>query len=93
MVLTELLKDVDVIEDQNLIKSFPTVVRMWAKTAEKAAQRVVGLLRLPRMGNRIIGKPVFSLDLLGGLLREGTRKMLHRPEPKMDIKIRTIPRF
>jgi len=93
MVLTELLTDVDVIEgSENRLKSFPTVVRMWAKPADIPAQKAVWIASSATDGKTGLLVSLFSpWAALQGALKEGLRVLLRKPAPDMELRIRTIP--
>ncbi len=95
MVLTELLTDVDVIAgSEPLLKSFPTVVRMWAKPPEIPAQKAVWIASSATDGRTGLLISLFSpLTALQGALKEGFRALIRRPANGPEIKLRTIEPF
>jgi NAD(P)-dependent dehydrogenase (short-subunit alcohol dehydrogenase family) len=92
MVLTDLLTDVDVVEGyDHLLKSFPTVVRMWAKSPEVPAQKAVWIASAATDGKT--GKEYNVLTpgvLLGGAVKEGFRKLFGPKLEDPGITIRII---
>lgn len=95
MVLTELLTNVDVIEgSEPRLKSFPTIVRMWAKPAEIPAKKMVWIASSATDGKTGLLVNIFSPWLmLRGALKEGIRRITRKPAPEMNIQMRTIPSY
>jgi len=92
LVLTDLLTQVEVIEgSEERLKSFPTVVRMWAKPPEIPAQKVVWIASPATDGRTGLLISMFSpWTMLQGALKEGIRSLRKRPAPDMEIHIQKI---
>ena len=92
MVLTDLLTDVEVIEgSEDRLKSFPTIVRMWAKPPEIPAQKAVWIASSATDGKTGLLVSLFSpWTMLQGALKEGVRALLKQPASGPEIKIRKI---
>jgi len=92
MVLTDLLTDVEVIRgSEDLLNRFPTVVRMWAKPPEEAAQKVVWIASGATDGKTGLLVNIFSpWAMLSGAVREGLRSLLKRPAKDVNIRIHSI---
>jgi glucose 1-dehydrogenase len=95
MILTELLTNVQVIEgSEQRLKSFPTVVRMWAKPPEILAQKMVWIASSATDGKTGLLVSLFSPGLiLGGVLKEALRALLRKPAADMNIRIKAIPPY
>jgi NAD(P)-dependent dehydrogenase (short-subunit alcohol dehydrogenase family) len=95
MILTELLTNVQVIEgSEQRLKSFPSVVRMWAKPPEVLAQKMVWVASSATDGKTGLLVNLFSPGvMLGGLLKEGVRAVLRKPAADMNVRIKAIPPF
>jgi len=92
LVLTDLLTQVDVISgSEGKLKSFPTVVRMWAKPPEVPAQKAVWIASSATDGKTGLLISLFSpWVMLGGALRELLRVLLRRPAAGPDIEMKVI---
>ena len=92
MVLTDLLTDVDVIEgSEDRLKNFSTVIRMWAKPPEFAAQKAVWIASEATDGKTGLLISLFSpWMMLSGALKEGIRSILKQPAPDTEIKIKKV---
>jgi NAD(P)-dependent dehydrogenase (short-subunit alcohol dehydrogenase family) len=92
MVLTDLLIHNDVISgSEDRLKSFPTIVRMWAKPAEIPAQKAVWLASTETDGKSGLEANVFSTWLmLGGALKEAWRKTTGNTPEKDDIQMKVV---
>jgi NAD(P)-dependent dehydrogenase (short-subunit alcohol dehydrogenase family) len=93
MVLTDLLTDVEVFEDdQAKLDKFPMVVRVLAKPPEVPARAVVKLASAESDGKTGLEVNVFSPLASGlGFMREGIRSFLKQPEPPSNVKIKVVP--
>jgi NAD(P)-dependent dehydrogenase (short-subunit alcohol dehydrogenase family) len=93
MVLTELLTDVEVIQgSEGRLKSFPTIVRMWAKPPEVPARKAAWLASAATDGKTGLLVSIFSpWVMLGGAIQEGLRRLLRRPTADSTVKLRSIP--
>jgi NAD(P)-dependent dehydrogenase (short-subunit alcohol dehydrogenase family) len=92
MMLTELLTDVEVVAgSEERLKVFPTIIRMWARPPEIAAQKVVWIASSETDGQT--GK-LYNLHstahTLTGTLREGWRRLTKQAKP-LELTIHTIP--
>lgn len=93
MMRTDFLTDLQAVSGyEGRLKVMPTVIRMWASEPEGPARRVVWLA-----SNATDGKTGLMLDymgpaqMLGGMLREGLRRLLRRPATPVDVKVAMIP--
>ncbi len=92
MVLTDLLTDVEVIDgSEDKLKNFPTVVRLLAKPPEFPARKAVWIASSATDGKTgLLVNGFSSRVILGGALREGLRRLLRRPAPPLDIRLKRI---
>jgi glucose 1-dehydrogenase len=92
MVLTDLLTDVEVIAgSEERLKSFPKVLRMWAKPVEVPVRKAVWIASTATDGKTGLVISLLSpWALLQGALKEGLRSMLHQAGPEADIHLKTI---
>ncbi len=95
MMTTDLLTDVRVIAGhEEALKPFPTILRMWARPPEVAAEKAVWLASSATDGRSGLKATVLTPGLLlGGALREGLRRLLGQPAPPLEIKITPVPAF
>ncbi len=93
MMRTELLMDVDVIAGyENRLKPMETIVRMWAKTPEVPAQKVVRLASSASDGKTgLVLQETNTLSLLIGAAREGLHRLFKRPLENYPVKVHTVP--
>lgn len=93
LVLTELLTDVEVIEgSEERLKSFPTIVRMWAKPPEIPAKKIVWIASNATDGKTGLLVNLFSpWQALLGAVKEGIRVLIKQPAAGPEIKLRKIP--
>lgn len=92
MVLTDLLTNVDVIEgSEDRLKSYPTVVRMWAKPPEVPAQKAVWIASSATDGKTGLLISLFSpWTAAWGAIKEGIRFLRKQPSSISEIHIKTI---
>ena len=92
MVLTDLLTNVDVIEgSEGRLKSYPTVVRMWAKPPEVPAQKAVWIASSATDGKTGLLISLFSpWTAAWGAIKEGIRFLRKQPSSISEIHIKTI---
>jgi NADP-dependent 3-hydroxy acid dehydrogenase YdfG len=95
MILTDLLTNVQVIEgSEQRLKSFPSIVRMWAKPPEILAKKMVWLASSATDGKTGLLVNLFSPGvMLEGILKEGLRALLRKPATDMNVRIKTIPPY
>jgi NAD(P)-dependent dehydrogenase (short-subunit alcohol dehydrogenase family) len=92
LVLTDLLTDVEVVAgSEHRLKNFATVLRMWAKTPEVAAQKAVWIASPATDGKTgLVVSASSPGSMLRGTLKEGWRAMRGKPAGGPEIKIRSI---
>jgi NAD(P)-dependent dehydrogenase (short-subunit alcohol dehydrogenase family) len=92
LVLTELLTDVEVVAgSEHRLKNFATVLRMWAKTPEAAAQKAVWIASGATDGKTGLEVSASSTwSMLGGAMKEGWRALRGQSGGGPEIKIRSI---
>ena len=92
MVLTDLLVRNEVIEgSEEKLKSFPVIVRMWAKPAEVPAKKAVWLAGPATDGRTGIEGNVFTTGVLvGGALRELWLKVTGTAPKTSDVDMTTV---
>ena len=93
MMTTDFLTDLQAVSGyEGRLKAMPTIIRMWATPPENPARKVIWLA-----SNATDGKTGLALSamgpvqMLGGALREGLRRLLRRPAPPLDMKVAVIP--
>lgn len=92
MLVTDLLTDVEVVEGyEDRLKVMGTIVRMWARPPEEAAEKAVWLASPATDGKtgRVV-RMVSLVSLLGGALREGLRRMAGATPP-VPVNLRVVP--
>ncbi len=92
MLVTDFLTNVEVIEGyEDRLKVMGTIVRMWARPPEEAAEKAVWLASAATDGvtGRVV-KMVSLGSLLGGALREGLRRLAGQPAPP-PVNLRVVP--
>ncbi len=92
MVLTDLLTNVEVIQgSEDRLKSFGTIVRMWAKPPEIPAKKVVWIASNATDGKTGQLFNIFSpWVMLGGAAQEGLRRLFRQPANGPEIQLRSI---
>jgi NAD(P)-dependent dehydrogenase (short-subunit alcohol dehydrogenase family) len=93
LVLTELITHVEVIAGvEGRMKVFPTIVRMFAKPPEVAAQKAVWIASEATDGKTGMVIRASSLGrMLRGALKEGLRVLMKKPAPDLGFEIKVIP--
>ncbi len=93
MMTTELLTDIQVVSGyERKLDVMPTIVRMWAKPPEAPAEKVVWLASPATDGKSGLLVSEFGmLQMAGGALREGVRRVLRRPAHDAPMSIQTVP--
>lgn len=95
LMFTDLVGQVQAIEGfEDKLRPFETVLRMWGRPPELAAERALWLASAATDGRS--GQYVNVLTpgvILSGLFREGLRRLFRRPQPGVDIHITTVPEF
>lgn len=93
MMLTDLLTEVEVISgSEEKLKVFPTIVRMWARPPEVPAQKAVWAASpaTDGMTGKVIKMNTFG-HMLAGAVREGLRRLLGKPAPPGEVRVRVVP--
>ncbi len=92
MVLTELLTNVDVVKgSEERLKSFGTIVRMWAKAPEIPARKVAWIASSATDGKTGKLYNIFSMwVMLKGALKVGLQNLLKLPADGPEIHLRSI---
>ena len=95
MMLTELLTDVDVVAgSEEKLKVFPTIIRMWARPPQVAAQKAVWIASSETDGKT--GK-LYNLHSFGhtlsGALKEGWRRITKQAGKPLQINMHSIPPY
>lgn len=92
MMTTELLTDVQVVSGyEKKLDVMPTILRMWAKPPEAPAERVAWLASPATDGKSgLIVSEFGMLQMAGGALREGVRRVLRRPVPDAPMSIQSV---
>ena len=93
MMLTELLTEADVIAgSEEKLKVFPTIIRMWGRPPEVAAQKVVWIASSATDGKT--GK-LYNLHSFGhtlrGALQEGWRRITKQSDNPIKVNLHVIP--
>jgi NAD(P)-dependent dehydrogenase (short-subunit alcohol dehydrogenase family) len=93
MMSTELLTDVQVVSGyEKRLRVMPTIIRMWAEPPEVPAEKVVWLASPATDGKSgLIVLESGMLQIAGGALREGMRRLLRRPTGQASLSIQTVP--
>ncbi len=92
MLVTDLLTDVEVVEGyEDRLKVMGTIVRMWARPPEEAAEKAAWLASTATDGKTgKVVKMVSFWTLLGGALGEGLRRLARQPAPP-PVNLRVVP--
>jgi glucose 1-dehydrogenase len=95
MMVTELLTDVDVVAgSEEKLKVFPTIIRMWGRPPEVAAQKAAWIASSVTDGKT--GK-LYNLHSFGhtlsGAIKEGWRRLTKKPGYPMEVDMHTIPYY
>lgn len=93
MMTTDFLTDLAVVSGyEKRLSVMPAIIRMWAAPPERPARRVVWLASPATDGKTgLVLNETGPAQMLGGVLREGFRRLTRRPAPPLDMKITTIP--
>lgn len=93
MLTTDFLTDLVAVSGyESRLKIMPTIIRMWARPPEMAAPRVVWLASAATDGRTGLAVHDFGrMAFLRGALREGLRRLMRRPPPEVDLRIRNVP--
>lgn len=95
LMFTDLVGEVQAVEGfEEKLKPFETVLRMWGRPPELAAEKALWLASSATDGRT--GQYINILTpgvILSGLLREGFRRLFRRPSPPLEIHITTVPEF
>ncbi len=93
LMTTELLSEVEAIEGHEArLKVFPTIIRMFGKPPEVAAQKAVWLASDATNGQSGLEVTVMTRGaMIGGALREGWRRVTRQPLVEMKLNLKVIP--
>ncbi len=93
LMFTDLVGDVKAIAGfEEKMKPFVTVLRMWGKPPEVAAEKAVWLASAATDGRSGLTPDILNQGVvIGGALREGLRRLLGRPGRAIDLHITSIP--
>ncbi len=93
MMTTDFLTDLQAVSGyEGRLKAMPTIIRMWATPPEAPAQRVIWLASSATDGKTgLLLTAMGPVQMLGGALREGLRRLLRRPAPLVDMEVTVIP--
>lgn len=93
MMRTDLLTDLQAVSGyEGRLKVMPTIIRMWATEPEAPARKVVWLASAATDGKTgLVLSQMGPIQMLGGALREGLRRLLRRPASQADIQVAVIP--
>jgi NAD(P)-dependent dehydrogenase (short-subunit alcohol dehydrogenase family) len=90
MMVTDLLTEVEVIAGyEQKLKPMGTIIRMWARPPESAAEKTVWLASAATDGKTgsLVKLMGFGL-MLGGALQEGLRRLTRQaPPPGVNLKV------
>ena len=90
---TDLLTQVEAVEGYEArLKPLEMVIRLWANPPEVPAAKALWLASAATDGRTGLEVKVLTpAHLLGGVLREGLRRLLRRPAPVVELKVHSIP--
>jgi NAD(P)-dependent dehydrogenase (short-subunit alcohol dehydrogenase family) len=93
LMFTDMVGEVAVIEGyEEKMKPFATILRMWAKPAEVAAEKAVWLASAATDGRSGQSVNILTTGLvIGGALREGLRRVFRQPGRTVDLHITSVP--
>lgn len=93
MMTTEMLTDVEVVSGyETRLKVMPTILRMWAKSPEAPAEKVVWLASSATDGKTgLVVSEMGAAKMAGGAVREGMRRVLRRPAEDAPMTVQTVP--
>jgi glucose 1-dehydrogenase len=90
---TDLLTRVEALEGYEArLKPLETVIRLWANPPEVPAAKALWLAGAATDGRTGLEVKVLTpAHLLGGIVREGLRRLLRRAAPAVEIKVHSVP--
>ncbi len=93
MMRTDFLTDLTAVSGyEKRLNGLPTIIRMWAVPPEVPARRVAWLASSATDGKTgLILNEMGPMQMAGGALREGFRRLTGRPAPPVDMKVTVIP--
>lgn len=93
LMYTDLVRRIDVVEGYGRrLAPFKTILRLWANPPEVPARKAVWLASTATDGRTGLEVKVLTpRRMLGGLLREGWRRLTRRPADPIDVDIRMVP--
>ncbi len=93
LMFTDLLTRVEALEGYEArLKPLETVMRLWANPPEVPAAKALWLASAATDGQTGLEVKVLTpAHLMGGVLREGLRRLLRRPAPAIEIKVHSVP--
>jgi glucose 1-dehydrogenase len=95
LMFTDLVGKVRAVEGyEQHMKPFAAILRMWGRPPEEAAQKAVWLASPATDGRTGLAPSLLTPRLLlGGALREGLRRLFHRPGPPVEVQVTPIPPY
>jgi glucose 1-dehydrogenase len=92
MVDTDMLRKVEAVTGyQERVKALETVMRLWATPPEVPARKAVWLASAATDGRTGLEVNLLgAAGLVGGVIREGIRRLLRRPAPPIELEITTV---
>lgn len=93
MMLTEMLTRVKVIQGhEGALKSFPTILRMWANPVEVPAEKAVWLASAATDGKTGLHLSVMTPSfMIGGLVKEGLRRLTGQKGSDIHVDLEVVP--
>jgi NAD(P)-dependent dehydrogenase (short-subunit alcohol dehydrogenase family) len=93
MMTTDFLTDVTAVSGyEKRLNVMPTIMRMWAKPPEAPAEKVVYLVSAETDGKTgLFVSEMGAINMAGGALREGVRRLLRRPAEETPMNIQILP--
>jgi glucose 1-dehydrogenase len=93
MLTTDFLTDLVAVSGyESRLKVMPTIMRMFARSPEEAAPRIVWLASSATDGRTgLVINDFGPLATLRGALREGWRRVRRRPAPETPFNVRLVP--
>jgi glucose 1-dehydrogenase len=93
LMFTDLVGEVGAIEGyEQKMKPFTTILRMWAKPPEVAAEKAVWLASAATDGRTGLTPKILNTGvIISGALREGLRRLLGRPGREVEVRVTSVP--
>lgn len=95
LMFTDLVGEVGAVQGyEEKMKPFATILRMWAKPPEVAAEKAVWLASSATDGRTGLTPKILTTGVIvGGALREGLRRLLDRPGPQVEVHVTPVPPY